>query len=50
MKSKTRRRQKKAYSSPRLVIYGDLRRLTMAKGGPKAEAGLPKTKTGPGSV
>jgi len=37
---------KKLYRSPRLLVYGDLRRLTMAnKGTTNAEsAGGPKTK------
>lgn len=45
MKSKTPSRRKKPYRSPRLAVYGDLRRLTAAKGGVKSESGLPKTKT-----
>lgn len=42
--------KKKPYRSPRLVVYGDLRRLTTlisssAKGGIKADGtGRPKTK------
>ena len=44
--------KKKPYHSPRLVVYGDLRRLTMigppaaVKGGAKADGGsAPRTKT-----
>jgi len=44
--------KKKPYRSPRLVVYGDLRRLTMlvvppaVKGGAKSDGGAaPKTKT-----
>lgn len=39
------RRAKKAYRSPRLVSYGDLRRLTMAKGGAKADTTPPGGST-----
>ncbi len=46
MKPETTARKKKPYRSPRLMIYGDLRRLTMAKGGKKAEATGPKSKAG----
>ncbi|GEM_PF-2450546 len=49
MKSNAQRRPQKSYRPPRLVVYGDLRRLTMAKGGNKAEVGLPKTKAGAGT-
>jgi hypothetical protein len=45
MKSKTSSK-KKPYRSPRLVVYGDLRRLTMAKQGKKGDSLLPKTKLG----
>lgn len=45
MKSKTPSQTKKPYRSPRLAVYGDLRRLTAAKGGTRSDAGLPKTKT-----
>ncbi len=41
MKSKTARRKKKSYRQPRLIVYGDLRRLTMAKGGTKADGAKP---------
>ncbi len=45
MKSKTARAKKKSYHRPRLVMYGDLRRLTMAKGGTKNDGGgKPATK------
>ena len=39
MKSKKPSKSKKTYRSPRLVVYGDLRRLTMAKGGTKGDGG-----------
>ena len=45
MKPKTARPKKKTYRSPRLVVYGDLRRLTMAKGGDKGDAGKPSTRS-----
>lgn len=45
MKSKTPRLKKKTYRPPRLVVYGDLRRLTMAKGGSNADGGKPSTRT-----
>lgn len=45
MKSKTTRQTKKPYRPPRLTVYGDLRRLTMAKGGNRSDSGAPKTKT-----
>lgn len=45
MKPKTANQTKKPYRSPRLMVYGDLRRLTMVKGGGSKEAGQPKTKT-----
>lgn len=36
---------KKPYRSPRLVVHGDLRRLTMAKGGSSSDgSGKPRTK------
>ena len=43
-------KKKKQYKSPRLKVYGDLRELTMAKGGTKADAGKPATRStgGPG--
>ncbi len=44
MKSKTARTKKKTYRPPRLVVYGDLRRLTMAKGGTKTDGGKPQTR------
>lgn len=45
MKSKTTSQTKKPYRSPRLVVYGDVRRLTMAKGGGAADgSGKPRTK------
>jgi hypothetical protein len=30
---------KKAYGRPRLTVHGDLRRITMAKGGTKQDGG-----------
>ncbi len=46
-KSKRENRKKKAYSSPRLVTYGDLRTLTRTKGGTSNDGqGKPPTKTG----
>lgn len=46
MKPKTTNQKKKPYRSPRLVVYGDLRRLTMTKGGTNVDAsGNPKSKT-----
>jgi hypothetical protein len=36
---------KKPYRPPRLTVYGDLRRLTLAKGGSSNDGGgKPKTK------
>jgi len=45
MKSKTASQRKKPYHPPRLTVYGDLRRLTMAKGGNRSDFGAPKTRT-----
>ncbi len=47
MKSKPTGREKKPYRPPRLVVYGDLRLLTKAKGGNKTDGGLPKTRQPP---
>ncbi|MBI4588187.1 MAG: lasso RiPP family leader peptide-containing protein [Candidatus Rokubacteria bacterium] len=45
MKSRAASRPKKSYRAPRLVVYGDLSRLTAAKGGTKGDgAGKPRTK------
>lgn len=44
MKSKAARPRKKPYHPPRLVVYGDLRRLTKAKGGTAGDAGKPATR------
>lgn len=45
MKPRTPVSAKKPYRSPRLVAHGDLRRLTMAKGGNKKDGGgNPKTR------
>jgi hypothetical protein len=35
---------KKTYRAPRLTVYGDLRTITKAKGGTKADGGAPATK------
>lgn len=35
---------KTAYTTPRLVIFGDLRRLTTDKGGRMDEGGAPGTR------
>jgi len=46
MKATPRDRTKKPYRPPRLIVHGDLRRLTMAKGGSATDgSGKPKTKT-----
>jgi len=46
MKSKRQDGKKKAYTSPRLVAYGDFRTLTSttAKGGASADGGKPQTR------
>lgn len=45
MKAKTAVQRRKPYRPPRLVVYGDLRRLTRAKGGNKGDgAGKPSTR------
>lgn len=45
MKPETTGQKKKPYRPPRLVVYGDLRTLTMAKGGSKNDGGgKPRTK------
>ncbi len=44
MKAKTTRPAKKPYRPPRLLVYGDLRSLTTAKGGTKGDGGMPKTR------
>ncbi|MBI4614089.1 MAG: lasso RiPP family leader peptide-containing protein [Planctomycetes bacterium] len=36
---------KKPYHPPRLVVYGDLRRLTMSKAGTKSDGGGAKPNT-----
>ncbi len=48
MKSKRQDRKKKAYTSPRLVAYGDFRALTRAttKGGGSADGGKPASRAG----
>ena len=45
MKSKGKKPSKNPYRPPRLVVYGDLRSLTMAKGGTTGDAGgKPRTR------
>jgi hypothetical protein len=47
MKAGAPRQGKKPYRSPRLVVYGDLRRLTMAKGGKRSDGlGVAKSRSG----
>lgn len=48
MKLKRQGRKKKAYSSPRLVAYGNFRALTRTttKGGTGADGGKPQTRAG----
>ncbi len=36
--------EKKPYCSPRLVVYGDLRRVTMGGGGAQTEVGPPSSR------
>ena len=49
MKPKTSGQGKKPYRPPRLVVYGDLRRLTMAKGGTRSDGvGVAKSRSGTG--
>lgn len=43
-KAKTTSRERKRYSPPRLEVYGDLRRLTMVKGGTAGDAAKPATR------
>jgi hypothetical protein len=44
-------RNKKRYHTPHLAIYGDLRRLTMAKIGNKSDgAGKPATRASGGNA
>lgn len=51
MKSTPRNQTKKPYRTPRLVVHGDLRRLTMTKGGTTNDgAGKPRTKSGGASA
>ena len=38
MQPETESQGKKPYVSPRLVVYGDLRLLTMSKGGTRGDA------------
>ncbi|MFQ5656813.1 MAG: lasso RiPP family leader peptide-containing protein [Candidatus Methylomirabilales bacterium] len=47
MKSKNQRPKRKAYRPPRLVVYGNFRSLTRAKGGTKQDGGgKANTRTG----
>ena len=48
MRLKTTRPKKKPYRAPRLVVYGDLRRLTTGKKGLNPDSpGQPRTKLPP---
>jgi hypothetical protein len=38
---------KKPYSRPKLVVHGDLRSITMAKGSSRNDLGRPRTGTRP---
>ncbi len=51
MKPEATRPKKKPYRPPRLVVYGDLRRLTLSKQGTRADGGgKPATRlVGPNS-
>lgn len=51
MKTRASSQARKLYRPPRLVVYGDLRRLTLAKPGTNNDGtGKPKTKsTGQGT-
>jgi hypothetical protein len=40
-----RRPKKRPYRAPALRTYGNLRTLTMGKGGMRNDAGAPKTRT-----
>ena len=45
MKHRKTSRAKKPYRTPRITVYGDLRRLTLAKGGAANDGGgKPRTK------
>lgn len=51
MKPKATPQKREPYRPPRLVVYGDLRRLTMAKGGTKGDGtGKPATKASGGNA
>lgn len=51
MKSTQDPSTKKPYRPPRLIVHGDLRRLTMAKGGGANDGiGKPRTKSGGASA
>jgi hypothetical protein len=48
---KRQRQSKKPYRKPRLKVHGDLRALTRAKGGNRADgAGKPRTKLSGGNA
>lgn len=50
-KGKVTTEKRKPYRAPRLTVYGDLRRLTMAKGGGKSDGGgKPATRTTGGAA
>jgi hypothetical protein len=40
-------RQRRAYAAPRLMVYGDLRRLTAGQAGPDRDGGVGATKSKP---
>ena len=40
------RPKKRPYRAPKLVVHGDLRTLTAAKGADKADGGKPATRSG----
>lgn len=44
-KTVLRRPKKRPYRTPVLRTYGDLKTLTMAKGGTQTDGGMPKTRT-----
>ncbi|MBI3454388.1 MAG: lasso RiPP family leader peptide-containing protein [Candidatus Rokubacteria bacterium] len=50
MKAKTTAQRRKPYRPPRLVVYGDLRRLTMTKGGNKGDGGGKPTTRASGAA
>ena len=44
-KTTPRRAKKLQYRTPKLRMYGDLRTLTMGKGGNRTDSGMPKTRS-----